>query len=253
MAEMKKERGNAMDRIFRTIAAMIALFLLLSCARYERQVVPFKLPSGYPNVTEAAGAQIAARAYDDKGDAEKAFGFNIIGAGVLPVQVVFDNKGPHRIEIIPNQTYLVDVDDNLWPVLDARMAYDRLQKKTEYGEIAPGAIQKGALGATAGAIIGAAIGIVSGRSIGEGAMRGAAAGGAIGATIGGAQGMSDPEARHAIRDDLQTRSLDNRAVVPQEVAHGFIFFPGESKKVKELRLRIREADTGKNYALNFKL
>jgi hypothetical protein len=239
--------------IFRVIAILIALLMLLSCAKYQRQVVPFKLPSGYPNVTEAAGAQIAARAYDDKGEAEKAFGFNIIGAGVLPVQVVFDNKGPHRIEIVPNQTYLVDIDDNLWPILDARLAYDRIQKKTEYGEVAPQAVQKGALGATAGAIIGAAIGIVSGRSVGEGAMRGAAAGAALGATIGGAQGMSDPEARHAIRDDLQTRSLDNRAVVPQEVAHGFIFFPGESKKAKELRLRIKEADTGKTYALNLKM
>ncbi|MFB3924697.1 MAG: hypothetical protein ACE14T_01465 [Syntrophales bacterium] len=235
--------------VFLLLAASI---LLLSCAKYERQVVPFKLPSAYPNATQAAGAEIAARAYDNKDEAASAFGFDILGAGVLPVQVIFDNKGTHKIEIIGNQTFLVDVDNNLWPVLDAGLAYDRIEKKTEFGKLAPEAGKGGLLGGTAGAIIGAAIGIVSGRSVGEAAMRGAAVGAAAGLTIGGAKGLSDPEARHAIRDDLQTRSLENRAVTPQEVAYGFIFFPGESKKAKELRLRVREVDTGKVHSLVLK-
>jgi len=36
-------------------------------------------------------------------------------------------------------------------------------------------------------------------------------------------------------------------VAPQELAHGFVFFPGEAKKAQELRLRLREADTGRVY------
>jgi len=211
------------------------------------------MPAGYPNMTEIDGAQIAAKAFDSKKDAESAFGFDILGAGVLPVQVVFDNKGKHPIEIIPDRTYLVDTNNDLWPVLDSRLAYDRIEKKTALGEVAPKGAKYGALAGLAGGIIGAAIGIVSGGRIGEAAMRGAAVGAAGGLVIGGAQGMDNSEARHAIREDLQTRSLQNRNIKPNEIAYGFIFFPGESKRTKELRLSVKEIDTGTIYPLNLRL
>ena len=78
-------------------------------------------------------------------------------------------------------------------------------------------------------------------------MKGAAAGAATGAVMGGAQGMSDTDVQRQIREDLRTRSLERRAVAPQEIAHGFVFFPGEARKAQELRLRLREADTGRIY------
>ena len=77
-------------------------------------------------------------------------------------------------------------------------------------------------------------------------------GAAAGLTLGGAKGLTDQEARYQIRDDLKTRSLEKRAVKPQEVAHGFIFFPGEAKKAKELRLQLKAVDTGKIYSLTLK-
>ncbi len=236
-------------RFYRIVLLCILAIFAFGCTRYERQVVPFKMPAGYPNVTEIAGAQIAAKAYDTKKDAEAAFGFDILGAGVKPVQVIFDNKGNHPIEVIPDRTYFVDKENNLWPILDSRMAYDRIEKKTELGEVAPKGAKYGALAGLAGGIIGAAIGIVSGGSVGEAAMRGAAVGAAGGIAIGGAQGMDNSEARHAIREDLQSRSLQNRSVKPNEIAYGFIFFPGESKHAKELRLSVKESDTGKFYSL----
>jgi hypothetical protein len=95
------------------------------------------MPAAYPNVTDAAGAAIASKSFDDKGEAEAVFGFDIRGSGVLPVQVIFDNKGVHPIEIVSKQTFLVDVDNNLWPILDSGLAYDRIEKKTELGKIAP--------------------------------------------------------------------------------------------------------------------
>lgn len=227
----------------------LAVILVTACSSYERQVVPFKLPSAYPNATSAGDVILAARAYDDPQEAGQAFGADILAAGVLPVQVIFDNKGPHPIEIIPNQTFLVDTSDNLWPILDSHMAYDRMEKKTELGRVAPEAGKGALLAGTAGAIIGAAIGIVTGHNVGDAAMKGAAVGAAAGATFGGAKGFADANVKKQIQEDLQARSLSSRAVPAHEVAHGFIFFPGEAKKAKVLRLRIREGDTGKSYFL----
>lgn len=239
-------------KIFRLLTAALITVLLFGCSTYERQVVPFKLPSAYPNATEAAGATLAARALDDEKEASRAFGFDIIGAGVLPVQVIFDNKGSHPIEIVTDQTFLVDPADNLWPILDSRMAYDRIEKKTELGRVAPEAGKGAFLAGAAGAIIGAAVGIVTGHNVGDAAMKGAAVGAAAGTTFGGSKGMADRDVERQIREDLQTRSLSSRAVPANEVAHGFIFFPGEAKKAKELRLRIKETDTGKAYPLIMK-
>ena len=236
----------------RVLAIVFIAASFTACTKYERQVVPFKLPSAYPNATEAADAVIATKSYDDKDEAGKAFGFDIKGAGILPVQVIFDNKGGHPLEIVPAQTFLVDEENNLWPILDANLAYDRITKKTELGKVVPEGVKYGGLAGAAGGIIGAAIGIVSGSNVGDAALKGAAAGAAMGLTMGGAEGLSDDEVRHKIQDDLETRSLEKRAVKPQEVAHGFIFFPGEAKKSKELRLQLKAIDTGKLYPLLLK-
>ena len=109
------------------------------------------------------------------------------------------------------------------------------------------------MGGLAGGIIGGAIGIVSGSNVGDAAMKGAAAGAAAGATIGGAKGLTDGEVRARIRDDLNKRSLQNRAIKPMEIAYGFIFFPGEAKAAKELRIQVKDNATGQVYPLSMKL
>lgn len=228
------------------------VILLAGCASYKQQVVPFKMPSAYPNATQVAGATLAAKAYDDSQEAKNAFGFDIRGAGVFPVQVVFDNQGPHPLEIVPDQTFLIDEQGNLWPVLESNLVYNRVAKKTEMGKLAPEAGKGGLLGGAAGAILGAAVGIVTGHNVGSAAGMGAAAGAAAGATIGGAKGLGDREAPAQIREDLEKRSLESRPVKPYEIAHGFIFFPGETGKSKELRLMVREVDTKKPYNLTLK-
>lgn len=233
-------------KIVLTMTVLLAVALLASCTRYQQQVVPFKMPQAYANSTTVGGAVIASKSWDDQKEAEGAFGFDI-RPEILPVQVIFDNRGNHPLEIVSEQTFLIDVDNNAWPVMDARMAYDRIARKTEMGEVAPNAAKYGAMGAVAGGIIGAAIGIVGGQGVGDSAMKGAAAGAATGAVLGGTRGMSDTDVQRQIQEDLRTRSLERRAVAPQEIAYGFVFFPGEAKKPQELRLRLREADTGRVY------
>lgn len=235
------------------IFIFISCFALMSCQSYQSQVVPFKLPSAYSNMVTVNGVDIAAKLFDDKQDAEKAFGFDIISAGVIPVQVIFDNKGTNSVQIISNQTFLVDVDNNLWPVLDSKLAYDRITAKTKYGPMVSEGAKGSVLAGLAGGAIGAAIGIVTGSNVISSAGKGAAVGAAAGLTIGGAKGLSDGESQDKIRQDLQNRNLKNKPIKAGEVGHGFIFFPGESKKPKEFRLQVKEGETGVVRQITFKL
>jgi hypothetical protein len=196
---------------------------------------------------------VAAQAYNSESDAEAAFGFNIRGAGLLPVRVIFDNKGSHPIEVISSQTFLTDSAGNLWPILEQRMAYDRLSKSAQWSRIAPEATKSAFLAGAAGAIIGAAVGIVTGTNVGSAIGKGAAVGAAAGATIGGVKGMTDSEIHSQIQEDLESRSLKQKAIPPNQVAYGFLFFPGEAKDVKELRIQIRDTVTGKIYPLRLML
>src|SRR4030042_2084990 len=126
----------------KTIAAVVRSVLLLAAgARYERQGVPFKMPAAYPNAAAVAGATIAAKAYDNPEEASAAFGFDIRGAGILPVQMIFDNTGSHPLEVLAEKTLLVDEENNLWPILDQGLAYDRLAGKTRLGRGGPAGAQ----------------------------------------------------------------------------------------------------------------
>jgi uncharacterized protein YcfJ len=224
------------------------------CASYERQVVPFKTPQSTPNAVYIDGAVIAARSFINVEEAKAAFGFDIRQAGILPVQVAFDNKSNHPLMIIAEQTFLIDAEGNVWPILEQNLAYDRLARETELGRVVPEAAKRGLLFGAAGAVIGAAIGIVTGTNVGAAAGKGAAIGAAAGVVSGGGQAAIDQtDVQSKIKQDLQTRSLQYRAVKPGELAHGFIFYPGEAKTAKVLRLQIKETDTGKISTFNMKL
>ena len=224
---------------------VVGLLATVGCATsYKAQPLPFKAPSAYGNATTVAGAQIGAHAFSNPVDAQKAFGFDILGAGMLPVQVVFDNQGTHPLEIDGTQTFLEDQLGNLWPILDSQIAYERATKYAEAKQIVKKGAYKGMWGAAAGSIIGAAIGIVAGEGVGASAGKGAAIGGALGATVGGAEAFdSSGDARRSIINDLKEKSLKNKAIEPQSLAHGILFFPAEAGSAKELRLKLVEIDS----------
>jgi len=220
---------------------------------YKVKPLPFKAPGAYPNMVSIDDAQIAAEAYVDETQAKDAFGFDIRGAGMLPVQVVFDNQGSHALEINGTQTFLEDQSGNLWPILSSKIAYERATKYAETKQIFKEGAYHGFLGAAAGSIIGAAVGIVTGENVLETAGKGAAVGAAGGATIGGVKGYASGDARREIISDLEDKSLQNVPVEPKSIAHGFLFFPGEATSAKELRLQLVEKDTGKVHILNLDL
>jgi len=223
---------------------VLTVILAAGCStRYKAKPLPFRSPESYPNAVRAEGVVVAAKAFADKQEAEEAFGFDIRGAGMLPVQVVFDNQGEEALEVRAGQTFLEDREGNLWPVMRRELAYERASRYAETHEIFKEGAYHGFLGAAAGAVIGAAIGIVGGNSVASAAGKGAAAGAAAGAVLGGAKGYSSNEAREIVMADLRRKSLENRGIEPGGLTYGFIFFPGEAPSAGRLRLQLKSAKT----------
>jgi hypothetical protein len=236
------------------ILILLLIFVLGGCSStYVAKPMPFKTPSAYPNATAVADATVAAEAFPNAEKAKEAFGFDIRSAGMLPVQIIFDNQGPHPLEINVGQTFLEDEAGNIWPILDRETAYERATKFTQTKQI----FQEGAygafLGTAAGAIIGAAVGIVTGHDVLKTVGQGAAVGAAAGASLGGAKGYVSDDARQVVINDLKRKTLHNKPVDPRSLSFGFLFFPGEAPSAKELRLQLKETDTGEVHLLKMKL
>jgi hypothetical protein len=242
-----------MTTLLRRAIAMLLLTALAACTFYESREVPFRPPEHFANVQQLGGAKVAAEAYAEKAAAKEAFGFDIRGAGLLPVQVVIDNQGPQRFEVVPEQTFLVDAAGAFWNLLDRRTAYQRVESSSEYGTIVKGGGEKGMWGAAAGALAGAAIGILSGQNVGEAAGKGAAVGAAGGAIYGGAQAGSSDDAGRQIARDLANKDLENRVIEPGNIDRGFLFFPGEAPSAGQLRLQLRDVSTGQTFIASFSL
>jgi hypothetical protein len=245
---MRRER-----RTLTCLVLAVALTLSGCSSSYVAKPMPFRAPSSYPNATEAGGAVIAAQAFAASTAAQEAFGFDVRAAGMLPVQVIFDNAGPHPIEINVGQTFLEDEAGNIWPILDRETAYDRATKYTQTKEVFKEGAYHAFLGAAAGAIIGAAVGIVTGQNVAVATGKGAAVGGAAGATLGGAKGYVSDDARRTVINDLKRKTLENKPVDPRSLSFGFLFFPGEAPSARELRLQVRETDTGEVHLLKMPL
>ncbi|MEZ4600464.1 MAG: hypothetical protein R2940_11815 [Syntrophotaleaceae bacterium] len=226
--------------------AVCCLSLLASaCTSYKAQEVPFRAPSAYGNMQAVAGAEVAAQAFSDNAAAKQAFGFDIRSAGLLPVQVVIDNGPGAALMVVPEQTFLIDAEGNLWNLLDSRTAYQRVESSSEYARIAKGGGRGALLGSAGGAVLGAAIGILTGENIGSAALAGGALGGAGGAVVGGTQAGTSTDASRQIARDLASKELVNQAVQPGDLATGFLFFPGEAASASQLRMQLKEEQTGR--------
>jgi len=78
-----------MYRHISILLVFVGVFLFQGCSTsYKVKPLPFKTPASYDNIVTVAGAQVAAKAFNDVKQAKEVFGFDIHGAGMLPVQVV---------------------------------------------------------------------------------------------------------------------------------------------------------------------
>jgi len=236
------------------VCLLILVAQLSACATYENRSVSFRPPQDYANYQDSFGLMVGAESFADDKQAEQAFGFDIRAAGLLPVQVVIDNKTGQGVEVVTGQTFLIDNNNRYWKILTTQEAVERVQKKTEGGAIAGGAGKGALLGASAGALLGLAIGIVSGQDVGSAIVKGGVIGGAGGAVVGGAGKVGDDRQREVkIAGDVREKGVEGKILQAEALASGFIFFPGEAPSARELRLQVRFREDGRTQTLNLKL
>jgi hypothetical protein len=228
---------------------LIFLFALFSCTTYKTQHTGFRPAAEYGNSVEVAGLTIGAEAFADQASARQAFGFDIKRAGLLPVQVVMDNRDGGTFEIIGDQTFLVDNNNRYWNLIPNYEAVDRVTEATQSGAILAGAGKGAGWGAAGGAVLGAAFGILAGENVLETAGKGAAIGAAGGAVSGGVQGGTDTTRRRTISGDIRDKGLEGKRIPSQSLVNGFLFFPAEAMSAQELRLQIRNIQSGKVYSV----
>ena len=121
---------------------LLLLFLtavLPSCS-YSDRVAPVRLPESASNMVEVNGLKISAQAYTDPKSAQETFGFDARRAGVLPVQVTFQNDGNSQVSVNSDQTFLIDNQQNAWPILSLEKTYERTHKYVQIGETAKGTV-----------------------------------------------------------------------------------------------------------------
>jgi hypothetical protein len=223
---------------------ILPMFALTGCTAYKSQYASFRQPEAYPNYRVVNGVSFGAEAFVNPELAQNAFGFDIVGAGLLPVQLVMDNKSGVNLQIMQAQTFLVDDANGNWNVVPNNIAVSRLEKSTQLAAIGAGAVKGAFLGAAGGALLGTAIGAATGRNVGSAAGSGAAIGGAGGAIVGGAHGGTSSERVVTIINDIRAKGLEGKVIPPDALTSGFIFFPSEATSAKELRLQYRESETG---------
>jgi hypothetical protein len=238
----------------KSLCLLLIVAHLSACATYESKSVSFRPPQDYANYQNTSGLLVGAESFADSKQAEQAFGFDIRAAGLLPIQVVLDNKSGQGVEVVSGQTFLIDETNRYWKILTNREAAERVQKATDAGAIAGGAGKGAAYGAAAGALLGLAIGVVSGRDVGSAVVKGGVLGGAGGAVIGGANKAGDDRQReYKIAEDVRDKGVEGKIMQTESLASGFIFFPGEVSYAKELRLQIKFRGDGRLQTLNLKL
>lgn len=213
-------------------------FVLASCSRYSNRVSPVPLPALESDHVNVEGVLLVARSYVNEDIAEEAFGFDIRGAGLLPIKVVIENQSSESVQLLGKQTFLLDKKGQAWPLLTATQANTRISSQIQVLETALGTGTSTVLMGAAGAIAGLAIGVLTGDNLGEAAMKGAVLGGASGVIYGAASQNS--KAGQNIAYDVSKKSFNNQPISAGALAHGYLFFPGldEAQSTQILRLSL---------------
>jgi hypothetical protein len=128
---------------------MLVVSQVAGCTSYNSQYVSFRPPEAYANKQEVGGVAIGAEAYADKDIAKEAFGFDIRDTGLLPVQLIMNNLSGKTLQIVTEQTFLVDAQGNYWQVIPNHTVVDRVEKSTQLAALGKGA-GAGALWGAAG-------------------------------------------------------------------------------------------------------
>jgi len=241
-------------RIIRILTAMIFISVQVAgCTSYKSQYVSFRPPEAYANNQQAGGVSIGAEGYLGADEAKDAFGFDIKATGLIPFQLVMNNQSGKSIQIVTEQTFMLDAEGNYWPVVANQVAVDRISKSTQLAALGKGAGVGALWGAAGGAILGAAVGIASGQNVGKAMGAGAALGGAGGAILGTGKEAMSTDRPTQILNDIRSKGLEGKTIPQDHLANGFLFFPAEAKSAKSIKLQFKEMESGKVFTVNLYL
>lgn len=232
---------------------LLILIQVTGCTSYKSQYVSFRPPEAYANKQVAGGVAVGAEAYADSGAAEEAFGFNIRETGLLPVQLVMNNLSGGSIQLVTDQTFLIDAQGRYWQVVPNHIAVGRVEKSTQLAALGKGAGGGALWGAAGGAVLGAALGIVSGSNVGNAMGKGAAVGAAGGAIFGTAKEAGSADRQGSIVNDIREKGLEGKTIPNDYLANGFLFFPGEAKTAKAIKMQFREIGSGEVFSVTLYL
>jgi hypothetical protein len=194
---------------------------------------------GYHNRTSIPQGQIGAAAYSRPGQLKAVFGFDLMRAGVLPVQARVENYST-TASIVLLEAVVTGLDGQSWEALPSGVVYDRINRHTSGGLSGEQGVRRTLLWGLAGGILGAAVGAVSGTNVGAAAGKGAAVGGALGAASSIAGAASDDGGAYMdIQRDFSGRSLDHATIPPERTANGLFYFPAECGDPVRLSLTVR--------------
>lgn len=197
----------------RILCSLFTASLMAACAAGENGALPIRPPQEFINYQNASGVMIGGEAHADQKMAESLFGFDILGAGILPVQLVLDNRSGQEVEVVANQTFLVARGDERWKLLQnmealARVGWDVQGKDKDKG-IVPGT--------------------------------------AAGALLEHAISPLPPPGK------LLTKGIEGKPIPSGGAASGFLYFPGEAVAARELRLQVRFRESGQRETLVLRL
>ncbi|GIX46089.1 MAG: hypothetical protein KatS3mg131_0300 [Candidatus Tectimicrobiota bacterium] len=218
----------------RVWALLTGLVFFVGCAAPLRtSVAPFRPPTQLPNAQKIGNLVVAAEVLDTPEKSKRVFGTDLAAAGILPVQLVVENRGNQEYEIDAAQIFGV-VAGEYYPAFNLSQAAQRVRESS----IGTTVVGQAVLGALAGAMAGAAIGAAAGSvtdDAGRGAAAGAAIGGAAGGTAGAAEGASD-RYTHQFRHELAAQDFGDRVIFPGDLHQGFIYLQWQPYTV--LRVKV---------------
>ena len=190
------------------------------------------------------GVHIGAELSEDPKQMEAIFGTDLHAAGILPLQLIIENKGTQTIEIVAGQTCLIDDDNRYWRPLSNQAAADRLERAEHVAAAAPGKTARPAK--MSEIIMEMAATLISRQSVQAPLIKQELPAGAITQESGKQPAVEKTEKG-------REKGVDGRILTAGSLLRGYLYFPADINLARELRVQVKSRDDGRLQTFNLKL
>jgi hypothetical protein len=192
----------------RCFVKLLATSFLVACEGRQAPSEPVPWIESLAPPIESDGVRFQAQVLRDSPEAAAVSGFDMRGAGLLPLRIRIANQAGGAIKIIPRQTFLIDAGGQAWPLLTAQEASERLARAGIQAISPPRPPQQEDLGA----LTGFALDLVP--------------------------GLDAAKMDKSVSQTLAAKAQHNRSIAPGQTGFGAMLFPGfeETLGVRGLRL-----------------